>query len=142
MSDGGSGRRYGLDLAAAWTKAKRRIKEASGRDLDAEVRSVRDPVQRARKMAETSAPADMRASLALSLGATPAELELDKSGARLILEAAHKRLGIVGLRAGESIEHDVSDRMRDFMERFYATPSQRRTRALDEGRVLEPEPDA
>ena len=88
--------------------------EASGISPD-EARQVAEPVGRARRLAELAAPADMRLSLALGLGATAADLEADKAGARLMLEAAHKRLGIVGLRTGEGLEEGMSDRMARFL---------------------------
>lgn len=119
-------RRYGLDLAEAFKRARAIIKDASGYDVVRESRKRRDPVERARRMAEVSAPADMRASIALTLGVTPDELERDKSGARLILEGTHKRLSIVGLRAGDSVEHDLSEKMHDVLARFYVGSGKRR----------------
>ena len=113
-----TGRRYGIDLAQAWRKAKARILEASGVSADVASRTA-EPVARARKLAELAAPADMRLSLALTLGASPAELEQDKSGARLMLEGAHKRLGIVGLRSGDSLEEGMSDRMAGFLRAWF-----------------------
>ena len=107
-------RRYGLDLTVCWAKAKRRMLEASGISPD-QAKTEREPVARARRLAELAAPADMRLSLALGLGATAADLEADKAGARLMLEAAHKRLGIVGLRTGEGLEEGMSDRMTRFL---------------------------
>jgi|SRR5580765_155904 len=116
-----------LDLGQLWAKAQERIRDASGgKTIKAAVKGIRDPVQRARAMAEVAAPADMRAAIALTLGAEAEELEQDKSGARLILETARWRLGTVGLRAGEVVEHDVSERMRDFMSRFYSGGAKRR----------------
>ena len=116
-------RRYGLDLTECWRRAKARILEASGQSADV-ARAVIEPVARARRLAELAAPADMRLSLALGLGASPADLEQDKAGARLMLEAAHKRLGIVGLRSGDSLELGASERMTDFLRAWFdaATP--------------------
>src|SRR5437762_8442660 len=85
-------RQHGLDLAVCWQRAKRRILEAGGVNPDTVAR-IAEPVGRARRLAELAATADMRLSLALSLGATPRELDEDLGGARLALEAAHKRLG-------------------------------------------------
>lgn len=107
-----------IDLAKAWKRAQKAIKDASGLDVVKETRKVADPVQRARRIAEVSSAMDMRLSVMLTLGCDPDELERDKSGVRLMLEGAHKRLGIVGLRTGEAIEHDLSPRFQAFMERF------------------------
>lgn len=107
-------RRYGLDLTVCWANAKRRMLAASGINPD-QATAEREPVARARRLAELAAPADMRLSLALGLGATAADLEADKAGARLMLEAAHKRLGIVGLRTGEGLEEGMSERMTRFL---------------------------
>lgn len=107
-------RRYGLDLTVCWAKAKRRMLEASGISPD-QAKVELEPVARARRLAELAAPADMRLSLALGLGASAADLETDKAGARLMLEAAHKRLGIVGLRTGEGLEEGMSERMTRFL---------------------------
>lgn len=107
-----------IDLAKAWTKAKARIKDASGLDVDKESRKLTEPVARARRLAEVASPMDMRLSIMLGLGCTPDELERDKSGARLMLEAAHKRMSIVGLRSGEVQEHELSDRFQEFFARF------------------------
>lgn len=127
-----SERRYGVDLGKAWQAAKGLIRQASGLDVDREARKVRDPVGRARRMAEVAAPADMRRSLALGLGAGIDDLERDKAGARLQLEAAHRRLSIVGLRSGEIVETDVSDRMQDFLSRFFKPAGARRARGDSE----------
>ncbi len=114
----GGARVYGLDLAKCWTRAKQRIKDASGINPDV-ASTIIEPVARARRLAELAAPADMRASLALTLGASAEELEQDKAGARLILEGAHKRLGIVGLRSGDSIEEGMSERMAGFLRAWF-----------------------
>lgn len=113
-----------LDLAEAWRKACAVILEASGVDITAESKKVRDPVSRARRLAEIAAPADMRLSIMLGLGCTPEELERDKSGAKLMLEAATKRLAVVGIRLGESgasSRAEPSERLKEFFERFTAS---------------------
>ena len=129
-------RRYGLDLTECWRRAKARILEASGLNPDV-ARSVVEPVARARRLAELAAPADMRLSLALGLGASPADLETDKAGARLMLEAAHKRLGIVGLRSGDSLELGASERMTDFLRAWFDAPTPPAPAPLPPGRVVE-----
>ena len=119
-----TGRRYGLDLARCWTRAKQKIAEASGLNPDA-ASKIAEPVARARRLAELAAPADMRLSLALTLGASAADLEDDKAGARLMLEGAHKRLGIVGLRSGDSIDEGMSERMAGFLAAWFAGTTSR-----------------
>jgi hypothetical protein len=124
---------YRIDFAKAWTKAKARIKAASGLDIEREARTIQDPVQRARRTAEIASPFDMRLSLILGVGCEPDELERDKSGARLMLEAAHKRMSIVGLRSGEVQEHELSDRFQDFFARFQNFRASRALPARDDG---------
>ena len=115
-------RRHGVDLAEAWQRAKRRILEASGVSADQAAR-VAEPVGRARRLAELAAPADMRLSLALTLGVSTADLEQDKSGARLMLETAHKRLGIVGLRSGDPLDEGASERFTAFLRAWFDATS-------------------
>jgi len=46
-------------------------------------------------------------------------LESRRGAARLVGELAVRRLGIVGLRAGLEVDHDLSDRFKDAMGRFF-----------------------
>jgi hypothetical protein len=107
---------------AAWNRASGVLHEATGQDPDREMAKEQNPVSQARRLAELSAPADMRLSVALSHGMTLAKLEDNRAGARLASDLAFKRLSIVGLRSGEPVEVEVSDRMRDFLERFFGRP--------------------
>ena len=108
-----------MNLDTAWQRAKRRIQGAAELDVDAELREVPEPVARARRLAELAAPMDMRLTLALGLGCSVAELEHERHGVRVMGDLAFRRLAIVGLKSGESIEHDVSDRLKDALSRFF-----------------------
>jgi hypothetical protein len=112
-----------VDIERAWHTAKTRNKRWNGLDADAAAKRESTPIAKARAIAEAFAPADMRLSVALGHGLTPAELEADKVGTRLMADLAHKRLGIVGLRAGDSIEEGMSDRMSRFLDVFFERPS-------------------
>lgn len=108
------------NLATAYRSAVARIREAGGGEL-AGLRRGKDesPVAFARRMAELAAPADMRLSLALGLGTTNLEHELYPRAMRLRADLSHKRLAIVGLRAGETLQDDgVSDRFSEFLTLF------------------------
>lgn len=107
-------------FATAYRSAVARVREAGGGEL-ARLRRGKDesPVAFARRMAELTAPADMRMSLALGLGTTNLEHELYPRAMRLRADLSHKRLAIVGLRAGESLTDDgVSDRFTEFLQLF------------------------
>ena len=112
----------------AWQRALEAARTTSGADVEAEIARVKDPVGRARRAAELAAPGNMRVALALALGTTPAEIEKDKAGYRMIAEDAHRLLAMVGLRAGEAVEVEMSDRMQDFLTRFFGPTRGREAR--------------
>lgn len=123
--------RYGPDFEALWTEAAARIKRAGGLDIDREARAVHDPVQKARRLAEVAAAADMRLTIAYG-HADPRTHEPVKGYVSLALQAAFRRLAAVGVRSGDVVEHDLSDRFQDFMQRFSAAraPDPPRARPL------------
>ena len=138
----GMGRQKGRSQAAptlvdfwapAWQRALEAARTTSGADVEAEIARVKDPVGRARRAAELAAPGNMRVALALALGTTPAEIEKDKAGYRMIAEDAHRLLAMVGLRAGEAVEVEMSDRMQDFLTRFFGQGGARRSTAHGKG---------
>src|SRR5882724_8318763 len=108
-------------LASGIRRAARnmqRADEQSPRDLTAEVAEVTDPVDRARRLAELAAPADMLALIAIRHGLAPEVMDTYKHQLRLIADIASRSLSIVGLRAGEVQTFEVSDRFREFLERW------------------------
>lgn len=124
------------DFNAALDRAEERIATLTGTPLD-QVRAYVEPAggaSRARKTFDVAAPAYARLYLALTLGTPPEELDRVRGGARLLLEGAKQALAIVGLRAGEELTVDMSDRMRGFMERWQST---RELPGGDDLRVIE-----
>ena len=106
-------RKHGWDFARAWTRAQARITAAAGVDAVTESNVEVEPVARARRLAEISAPADMRLTLALTHGTSLEELDAGRHAVRVMADMAFRRLAVVGLKSGESVEHDVSDRLKD-----------------------------
>ena len=131
-------RTYGLDLVKCWQQLRKRVYDATGLDIDQEMRQAGEPVARARRGADVASATAMRTLLALTQGASAADLETDKSGARLMIEGSRAVLSIVGLRAGDVLEHDFSDRFKDALSAFYGPP----TAALEPApAALPPDPD-
>ena len=111
------------DFCKALDTARQRIAEAAGVPV-AEVEAAEGSyVARARKHAELASPALMRLQLALTLGTSPEELDRVRGGARLLLEACKQTLAVVGLRAGEEVSVDLSERMQGFLERWQSAPA-------------------
>lgn len=108
----------GWDFEKAVDRAQRRIAEAAGVTVAEVAQMEGDYVTRARKQAEIMAPALMKQQMALLLGTDPEELDRVRGGARLLLEGSKQVLAIVGLRAGEEISMDVSERMQAFLTRW------------------------
>lgn len=137
------------DWGAAFETACDRLKDATGTDVWAAIEAIESPVEKARVMAELFSPADMVLSLGLGLGTSREELEKHPRAVRLITELAHRRLSIVGLKSGETVQADMSDRMQEFLTRFFeragaeaiettATPV--RSESADRLRALESAP--
>lgn len=86
------------------------------------IRLSSNPVEQARQLAEIAAVADMRLSLALAHGTDPATLELYKGAFNLIAGngLAIRRLAIAGLKSGEAISLEPSQRFQEFLERWNA----------------------
>jgi hypothetical protein len=119
-------RRLRWSLAAAWKRAER-VRQATNpvtlTEPDVRGQAVQlssDPVTRAKELAAQFAVADMRLSLALSHGTDLDTLEALKAGSRFIAELAHKRLSILGLKSGEAVSLEPSERMAEFLERWHA----------------------
>lgn len=111
---------------AAWRRVVE-LARAQGIDLELELKRERDTVSRARRIAELLAPLDMIQSASISHGTSPGDVEVLNRAYRLKAELAHRRLSIVGLKSGEVLEADVSDRLRDALTRFF-DPARRRPR--------------
>ncbi len=107
------------EFLKAWERAKGVVQDATGEDPDRAMAKEQDPVAQARRLAELAAPADMRLSVAISHGMPLSQLDANRAGARLASDHVFRRLSMVGLKSGEPLEVEVSDRMRDFLERFF-----------------------
>ncbi len=77
-----------------------------------------DPVENARELARQYAPADMRLGIALTHGTDLDQLEWLRASSRLVADYASRRLAVVGLKAGESLSLEPSDKFVDFLERW------------------------
>ena len=93
-----------------------------------------DHITRARTYLAMAAPAFSRLQVALTLGTSPEELDKLRGGARLMLESIKQAHAVVGLRAGEDVSLDLSDRMQTFLTRW-----QERRALQPEALVLEGE---
>jgi len=78
------------------------------------LKRIADPVERAREIARVSAPADMILLTAIKHLA-PEVHEQFRFALQHTSSIALRSLSIVGLKAGETQELDVSDRMRDVL---------------------------
>lgn len=114
-------RHRGWDYAAAWRRAQARIAAASGLDVVAESAADVEPVQRARRAADIAAPANMRLILALTHGTSLADLAKERHGVRIMADLAFRQLAVVGLKSGESVEHDVSDRLKSALGLWFGS---------------------
>jgi hypothetical protein len=108
------------DFIAALRIARERIAAAAGKTVDDVEAAEGDHVARARSYIGMAAPALARLQMALTLGTSPEELDRVRGGARIMLESIKQAHAIVGLRAGEEVSVDLSDRMRGFLERWQA----------------------
>jgi len=110
-------------MLQAWKKAQARL-QAVDPDLPADlIEAVADrtgPVERARGLAELMAPADMILLAGVSHGLAPDEVEAYGKPLRMMTDLAQRRLSMVGLKSGEAVEHDMSDRLRSFLELWHA----------------------
>ena len=106
----------------AWKKAQARL-QAVDPDLPADlVAAVADrtgPVERARGLAELLAPSNMILLAGVSHGMAPDEVEAYGKPLRMMTDLAQRRLSMVGLKSGEAVEHDMSDRLRSFLELWH-----------------------
>lgn len=125
------------NFATAYRLATSRVAGAAG--LTAEEYEQRERgdsgVRRAREQFEIAAPAMARLQLALTLGTSPEELDRVRGGARLMLESIKQSLAIVGLRAGEEVSVDLSERMQGFLDRW-----QERKGLVGQPEVIEADP--
>jgi hypothetical protein len=125
-------RPYGWDFAKALKLARRRIAAAAGIAATHADESNAEPVQRARRRAEAAAPALIDLAQALTLGSDPAALDARRGGVRIMADLAVRQLAMVGLKSSEAIEHDMSDRMAEFLDRFLDPQARARRDADDE----------
>ena len=110
-------------MLQAWKKAQARL-QAVDPDLPADlVAAVADrtaPVERARGLAELLAPSDMILLAGVTHGLAPGDVEAYGKPLRMMTDLAQRRLSMVGLKSGEAVEHDMSDRLRSFLELWHA----------------------
>lgn len=123
------------NFATAYRLATSRVAMASGLTPDEYEQRERgdNGIRRAREQFEIAAPAMVRLQLALTLGTSPEELDRVRGGARLMLESIKQSLAIVGLRAGEEVSVDISERMKGFLEQW----QERRAIAASSPEVLD-----
>lgn len=79
-------------------------------------------VGHARRAADRAAPALIRLVQALTLGTSPEELDRVRGGVRVMAELAIRQLAISGLKAGETMELDMSERFSKFMTGWFQEP--------------------
>lgn len=120
----------------ALEKANARIADAAGVSPDSIDGDSTDPVQQAMSRARHAAPATMRLIQALTLGTDPDELDRRRGGVRIMAELAVRQLAIVGMKTGETVEHDVSERFTQAMALFFDKPGGETTAP----RVIEHDP--
>jgi hypothetical protein len=109
-------------MLLAWKKAQARLRAVDPdlpADLVAAVSDRTGPVERARGLAEFMAPSDMILLAGVTHGLAPAEVEAYGKPLRLMTDLAQRRLSMVGLKSGEAVEHDMSDRLRGFLELWH-----------------------
>lgn len=106
------------DFSVALQEARRRVASAAGVSVREVEVAEGGYVDRARKGYEIMAPALVRLQMALTLGTSPEELDQVRGGARLMLESIKQSLAVVGLRAGEEVSVDISERMQGFLTRW------------------------
>ena len=111
----------GWDYTRALTKARARISKAN--------KDGAEPVPEARTRAERAAPALIDFLQAVTLGSTPTELDQVRGGLRIMADLALRQAAMVGLKSVEGVEHDVSDRMRDFLATWMTSSPAREPRA-------------
>jgi hypothetical protein len=77
-------------------------------------------VTSARGLAERLALADMKLSAALTHGTPLEDLEGLRAASRLASDLAHRRLAIAGLKSGEGMSLEPSDKLVALLERLQA----------------------
>jgi len=107
-------------LLPAWKAALARLQaiDPSAAGLEDELQLETNPVTRARLLAERMAPLDMKTLIAITHGLPLATADAHHRPLRHITDVGQRRLSIAGLKAGEVQEHDLSDRMREFLTRW------------------------
>lgn len=109
-------------MGTAWKRAQAAMlaldEGGTPGEMAARLKSIPGPVERARAIAEAAAPADMVLLTALTHGMAPADLEQYARALTHVSGLAQRRLSVVGLKAGEVRELDISDRLRDALARW------------------------
>ena len=113
------------DAVDAWKQADEHrrslLKPLRQRDtLQRDLRTATSEVERAKAVMRHFALADARLLVALRHGTSPKQLEVLRASSRLIADLATRSLSTLGLRPGEVVEHEVSGRFQEFLERWRA----------------------
>ena len=114
-------RRLSAALRRDWLGPAVRCKQALLTAAGVELPSAEpgsDPVGSARRHAEAVAPFDMQVLDAIRFGLSLKTLEQYHRSLRLVSDLALRNLAMVGLKTGETVEMDLSDRMREFLTRW------------------------
>ena len=106
------------DFLAALKIARARIAASAGKDVSEVETFEGEHITRTRNYLTMAAPALAQLQMALTLGTDPEELDRIRGGARLILESIKQAHAVVGLRAGEEVSMDLSERMQTFLTRW------------------------
>lgn len=89
-------------------------------DLAERLATIASPEERSRELMRFYAEADTALLIALGHGTDLATLETLRGGSRLVAELAQRRLAVLGLKSGEAIDLEPSQKMQEFLERWYA----------------------
>jgi hypothetical protein len=109
---GGSPAPSSWSFSRAWGKAQRHLAKYGP--------EAASTVTSARELAERLALADMQLCAALRHGTSLRELEEYRSAARLAADLAHRSLAIAGLKSGEGLSLEPSDKLVALLERLQA----------------------
>ena len=115
-----AGRDVGEVVSVAWLAltADPAVKAA----LDQVDRTVRDPVERARRRLQELAPLLVQTVLAIAT-ADPVKMAPWVGPLRVRLDAALQALTRAGLKDTVAVEHDFSDRFKTALSAFYGPPA-------------------
>ena len=121
--------------------AIQRAREITGEPLPARAEDG-DALTQARASAQALANFDIQLLAAIRYGLPLKTLEKCHRSLRLVSDLSLRNLAIVGLKTGETVEMDLSDRMREFLTRWQEDRSPAAPDALPHPRAALPAGDA